>query len=225
MVNTIDSAVQHAINGGATSPAAQKTGEDLRNNFMTLLVAQLRNQDPLNPMDNAEMTSQLAQVNTVSGIEALNETLASITGQIDAGQALQAAGLIGKGVLIPGDRLLVGEEGATTPFGVELQSRAEQVNVNIVDGFGQIVRRFELGALNSGVESFVWDGTLDDGTLAPKGAYRFTVEALSDGQQMAHKALNYAQVMAVSTHYKDGPRLDLGGVNEPVKLDEIRQIL
>ncbi|GAA3540404.1 flagellar hook assembly protein FlgD [Zobellella aerophila] len=225
MANTIDGGVLSSINRGGAGTGSAGVGEDLRENFMTLLVTQLKNQDPLNPMENAEMTSQLAQINTVTGIESLNDTLSGITGQIDAGHTLQAAGLIGKGVLVPGDRLLVGEEGATTPFGIELGSSADQVNVSILDGSGQVVRRFELGAMSAGVESFVWDGTLDGGSLAPKGAYRLSVEALADGKQQSFQTLNYAQVIAISTSYKDGPRLDLGGINEPVKMSDIRQIL
>src|SRR5690606_27732989 len=86
--NAIDPNVISAMNGVAASRKSES--DDLRTNFMTLLIAQLKNQDPLNPMENAELTSQLAQINTLSGIEALNETLSGIAGQIEAGQALQA---------------------------------------------------------------------------------------------------------------------------------------
>ncbi|HEB0147936.1 TPA: flagellar hook assembly protein FlgD, partial [Serratia marcescens] len=64
--------------------------QDLHNSFLTLLVAQLKNQDPTNPMQNNELTSQLAQINTVQGIEKLNTTLGSISGQINSNQSLQA---------------------------------------------------------------------------------------------------------------------------------------
>lgn len=223
--SVIDPAVRSALNGNVGTGAPKSTSEELNANFMTLLITQLKNQDPLNPMENAELTSQLAQINTVSGIETLNKTLNGIVGQIEAGQNMQAVALIGKGVMVPGDRILAGEGGSTTPFGIELAAPASGVTASIVDGAGQVVRSFELGAVKEGVESFIWDGTLEGGELAPKGAYRVQIEALStDGNPMPVTVLNYAVVQAVTNH-KDGPRLDLGGVAAPVVMDDIRQIL
>jgi flagellar basal-body rod modification protein FlgD len=110
---------------------------DLQSSFLTLLVAQLKNQDPTNPMQNNELTTQLAQISTVSGIEKLNTTLGSVSGQINSSQSLQAASLIGHGVMIPGTTILAGTsttEGntttTTTPFGVELQ-QADKVTATI----------------------------------------------------------------------------------------------
>lgn len=91
--------------GVSTTSSSSLTGSnaaDLQSSFLTLLVAQLKNQDPTNPMENNELTSQLAQISTVSGIEKLNTTLGSISGQIDNSQSLQASNLIGHGVMIPG---------------------------------------------------------------------------------------------------------------------------
>lgn len=90
--------------GVSTTSSSSLTGSnaaDLQSSFLTLLVAQLKNQDPTNPMENNELTSQLAQISTVSGIEKLNTTLGSISGQIDNSQSLQASNLIGHGVMIP----------------------------------------------------------------------------------------------------------------------------
>lgn len=223
--SAIDPAVLGAINGKVGSAVPQSTSEELSANFMTLLITQLQNQDPLKPLENAELTSQLAQINTVSGIETLNKTLNGIVGQIEAGQNMQAVGLIGKGVMIPGDRILAGEEGFTTPFGVELAVPASDVTVSIVDASGQIVRSFGLGPVKSGVESFVWDGTLEGGDLAPEGSYRVQIEAVSEeGNALPVTILNYAVVQAVTNH-KDGPLLDLGGISDPVVMGGIRQIL
>ncbi|GGX77963.1 basal-body rod modification protein FlgD [Litchfieldella qijiaojingensis] len=224
MATTIDSSVINRLNNAGAAGGGTSKSDDLRENFMTLLVTQLQNQDPLNPMENAEMTSQLAQINTVSGIEELNSTLKGITGQIDAGHTLQAAALIGQGVLVPGDRLLVGEEG-TTPFGVELEKAADEVVVTIRDGAGQVVRSFDVGPVDAGVESFEWDGTLESGERAPEGAYQVSVEASAGDEPVVAAALNYAQVRGVSTASDGSPRLDLGGVSEQASLADIRQIL
>ncbi|MCQ4347304.1 flagellar hook assembly protein FlgD [Pseudomonas stutzeri] len=220
----IDTSTLAAINGTAAASGGKSSqADELRTNFMTLLVTQLKNQDPLNPMENAEMTSQLAQINTLSGVEELNKTLQAITGQIDAGQTLQASALIGRSVLVPGDRVLVGS-GEATPFGIELDRGADQVKVSILDGAGQAVRQFDLGAMQAGVESFVWDGTLDDGSTAPDGAYRVRVEASSDGRVQSSTVLTYARVGAISTG-SNGPLLDLGATLGRVGLQDIRQIL
>ncbi len=102
--------------------------------FLTLLVAQLKNQDPTNPMQNNELTTQLAQISTVSGIEKLNTTLGSVSGQINSAQSLQAASLIGHGVMIPGTTILAGTsttEGntttTTTPFALSCSRRRRRL--------------------------------------------------------------------------------------------------
>ncbi|HEU0277679.1 MAG TPA: flagellar hook assembly protein FlgD [Rhodanobacteraceae bacterium] len=218
----IDPAVLAALN--ATSGPQKDAAGDLQNNFMTMLITQLKNQDPLNPMDNSQMTAQLAQINTVSGIQDLNKTLQSITGQIDTGQTLQAAALIGKGVLVPGSRVLVGSDGTTTPFGFELAAPADSVQVAITDGSGQVVRSYDLGAEDAGTQSFTWDGTLADGTPAPQGAYSVAIKATSAGKAVTVTSLNYALVTGIS-HGTNGPLLDLGGIANQVGLGDIRQIL
>ncbi|WKT59754.1 flagellar hook assembly protein FlgD [Microbulbifer thermotolerans] len=224
VTNVIDSAVRDALNTTAGA-STQNAGLELQESFMTLLVAQLQNQDPMNPMENAEMTSQLAQINTVTGIQNLNDTLEGITGQLDASQLMQATSLIGKGVLVPGDRVLVGEEGVTTPFGIELPAGADDVRITIRDGNGEVVRSFEPFSLSAGTESFTWDGTTDEGTLVAEGAYTVSVQAYTNGEPVDATVLNYALVNGVSLDDQGAPLLDLGGVSEPVDLSDIRQIL
>jgi len=228
MANTIDTSVLNSLNqtAGAASGKASAT-DDLSNSFMTLLVTQLKNQDPMKPMENAEMTSQLAQINTVNGIQDLNKTLEGITSQVNTGQNLQAAALIGQGVLVPGDRIK--KEGEiTTPFGVELDAPADEVTVSISNDSGEVVRRFsadDIGALDAGVQSFTWDGTLQDGnTQAADGAYNVAIQASQGGEPASVTALNYAQVGGVLTT-DSGPRLDLGAISGQVGLEAVRQIL
>src|SRR5690554_1858978 len=121
-MNTIDSAVLNSTNQTSNNTQVASNSQEMRDNFMTLLVTQLRNQDPLNPMENNEMTSQLAQINTVSGIESLNETMQTINGQMEAAKTMQASALIGRAVLVPGERILVGNEDVT-PFGFRSEER------------------------------------------------------------------------------------------------------
>ncbi len=230
MSTTIDSNVASRVNQGGPGARDASQSADLRNNFMTLLITQLQNQDPLKPMDNHEMTSQLAQINTVSGIEQLNETLAGITDQMNAGQTLQATGLIGKGVLVPGNRVLLeqGEEGEvhTTPFGIELEQSAENVRVTIANASGQVINRYDIGPVQAGVESFTWDGMTNEGEAAVSGAYEVRVEATSGDKTVKATTLNYAVVGGVTPPDENGGvRLDLGAVYGQVGLGEVKQIL
>lgn len=223
---TIDNSILGGVNQTQT-PKTQTTGQsgsaDLQSNFMTMLITQLKNQDPLKPMDNAEMTSQLAQINMVEGVEKLNKTMTAITDQINTGQQLQATTLIGKGVLVPGDRVLVGEEGVTTPFGVELPKDADSVTVTIVNAGGVEARTFELGSMDAGMQDFTWDGKMADGSVAPPGAYQVKVVATSGGVQQEVKPLTYAVVNGVVKTADGGALLDLGGTLGRVTVGEVRK--
>lgn len=206
----------------SSTSSSSSTADDLQSNFLTLLVTQLKNQDPTNPMENNELTTQLAQINTVSGIEKLNTTLASVSSQINSSQSLQASTLIGKGVMVAGSQILAGS-GQTTPFGFELASASDKTTVTIKDASGAVVRTIDLGAQTAGVHSYTWDGSLADGTTAPDGKYSFTLAASSGSDQLVAQPLNYALVNGVTTD-TSGAVLDLGTLGTST-LDKVRQIL
>jgi len=204
---------------------------DTQDRFLTLLVTQLRNQDPLNPMENAEVTSQIAQLSTVNGIEQLNKTLQVMSGQMDFSQAMQAAALIGKGVLVPGEKIRLGHSGegdstepVATPFGFELYAAAGAVKIEILDEAGQPVRTLDLGKQDAGVHALQWDGMGDDGAPMPAGAYRVRVTALdAEGNKLASDALTYGKVGSVA-YAATGLQLDLGLVGS-CTLYDIRQVM
>ncbi|HDZ47880.1 hypothetical protein LCGC14_0150910 [marine sediment metagenome] len=227
----IDTNVLSNVNGGGSNGLSARQSDELRESFMTLLITQLQNQDPLNPMDNAEMTSQLAQINTVSGIEQLNDTLNGITQQMDAAKTLQAAGLIDKAVLVPGNNVMVSvdpENGTyATPFGIELAKPAENVEVTVTNRSGEVVYTRDLGPVAAGVESFSWGGVTNDGGSVAEGAYRVSFKATdAEGNALETQALNYALVQGVSPGAGGSDvRLDLGAIYGQVGLDQIKQIL
>lgn len=237
MSNTIDPHVISRMNQGGAGVRDASQSAELRNNFMTLLIAQMQHQDPLDPMDNHEMTTQLAQINTVSGIEDLNRTLKGITDQMHAGQTLQATALIGQGVLVPGDRVLLehgkaGEEGIeageayTTPFGIELPQSADNVRVVVTSASGQVINSYDIGPVKAGIESFTWDGRTNENELAAEGNYRVRIEATSGDKAIAANTLNYALVGGVTPPDQNGGvRLDLGAIYGQVTLDQVKQIL
>ncbi|MBS0967480.1 flagellar hook assembly protein FlgD [Chimaeribacter arupi] len=211
-----------------SSSTSASTSADLQNNFLTLLVTQLKNQDPTNPMENSELTTQLAQINTVSGIEKLNTTLGSISGQINSNQSVQSTAMIGHGVMIAGNSILAGTAAdgtvSTTPFGLELERAAGNVTATITDSSGKVVRTLDLGAQTAGVHSYSWDGLQADGTNAPDGSYSISFNASSsNGEQMVVQPLKYALVNGI-TNDSSGAVLDLG-ISGTTTLSDVRQIL
>lgn len=226
------------VNGIQTKQKSTTDGnssKELQDNFLTLLIAQMKNQDPTNPMDNSQLTSQLAQINTLAGIERLNTTLGMVSGQIDDSLSVNASNMIGKGVMVPGNKILVATselegtdnetETITTPFGFELMRDADSVIITILDENGNVVREVDLGSIPAGVSSFTWDGQLNDGTTAPDGSYTFSVNASYDGQKVSSTSLGYSVVYGViNSKVNNKVLLDLGILGS-ISIDEVRQIL
>ena len=221
-VNMNDTTTSGVNTLSGNSSITGNNAADLQSSFLTLLVAQLKNQDPTNPLQNNELTTQLAQISTVSGIEKLNTTLGSVSGQLTNNQSVQASALIGHGVMIPGSKILAGSE-ATTPFGVELQQAADKVTATITDNTGKVVRTLEIGGLTAGVHTVTWDGTATDGTTVPDGAYNVAINASNGGTQLVAQPLNFALVNGV-TLSNGKTLLDLGTYGNST-LDDIRQII
>jgi len=220
----------------ATSLALQQSGvtansaKDLQSRFLNLLVTQMRNQDPLNPMSNAELTSQLAQISTVESLENLRSTMLVINKQIDMSQAMNATSLMGKNVLIPGNKIALGAPSLTdpnvreaTPFGVGLNADAAKVEVNVLDAAGTVVRTFDMGSQNAGILSVAWDGKNEAGVTMPVGAYKMKVSATdAEGKAINAEALTYGKVNSVVP----GPelKLDLGLLGQTT-LSNIRKVI
>lgn len=204
---------------GLPASAASSAGSEQR--FLKLLVTQLNNQDPLNPLDNAQLTSQLAQMSTVSGIEKLNTAFQSLIAQSGSSQTLQSAALIGRTVLVSGSELPL-RQGSDAPFAVDLPAAADAVKATITNAAGNTVRSYDLGALPPGVKTLAWDGKGDSGTQLPDGAYMVKVQALSGGSNAAASVLTYAKVTSVAQGIA-GVSLDLEGGNK-ASLSDVRQI-
>ncbi|MGB6006920.1 flagellar hook capping FlgD N-terminal domain-containing protein [Castellaniella sp.] len=202
---------------------------DTQDRFLTLLVTQLQNQDPLNPMDNAQVTSQIAQLSTVQGIQQLNNTLLALSGQMDMSQSLQAAGLIGKDILYPGEKISLGSDPDTgaktaTPFGVDLMSAAAKTKVSILDSAGKVVREFEYDAKDAGVYPLSWDGLDSAGAPAPDGAYTVQVTASDDkGQAVSTQALTSGHINSIA-YTTEGLKLNLA-MGGKISLLDIRQVM
>lgn len=208
-----------AFPGAAKAASPSSDGSEDR--FLTLLVAQMKNQDPLNPLDNAEVTTQMAQISTVSGIEKLNAALRALAGSFGEAQSLQAAALIGREVLVAGNAIELA--GGAARGGFELQEPADQLVLTILDASGRAVHRVDLGAQAAGVHSFQWDGSDDAGAPAAPGAYRFSVSAKRGADEVSAQALAANRVLGVARD-ASGTHLDLAGVGSR-PYSSVKQIL
>ena len=202
----------------STSSTASTTSvQAQQDRFLKLLVTQMKNQDPLNPMDNAEITSQMAQLSTVTGIEKLNETLNAFT----KAQAFQSVNMIGHYVLAPGEHMDLAS--GTALGGVELASAADDVTVKIFDSKGNLVKTLDLDKLDAGVNAFTWDGKNEAGAAAADGSYTFTVTAKLNGEAVNATSLAVGKVQSVLMD-DVGPALSVSGMGL-VELGDIKQVL
>ena len=220
--NTVSPALLNTMN---TSKAAATTATDsagaTQDRFMKLLITQMKNQDPMNPLDNAQVTSQLAQLSTVTGIDKLNATMGTLKDSYQSSQALQATSLIGHGVLVPGSTTNLTDGKAV--LGMDLPGAADAVAVTIRDSAGNVVRKLDLGAQAAGTLPLGWDGKTDKGAAAANGQYSFEVSATSAGSKLKVTTLSYDQVGSVSTG-ASGTKLNLNGGGSAA-LADVREII
>lgn len=216
--NAPSQALLDSMNG--TKKSSTSSVADVQDRFMTLLVTQMKNQDPLNPMDNAQVTSQMAQLSTVTGIDKLNDTMSALISSVQVGQSYQASGMIGHNVLVSGNTLNTQGEGAY--FGVELPVGADKLSITIKDKSGNVVRNVELGAQSEGTLPLTWDGKANDGTVAANGDYKIEVAATIGTQSVEASALSYAKVLSVS-NVNGGIKLNLSN-NSSVNTADVKEI-
>jgi flagellar basal-body rod modification protein FlgD len=143
-----------ALSAGTSTNATTTNDAGSADRFLKLLVAQMKNQDPLNPMDNAQVTSQMAQINTVDGINKLNDTVKGLNAQFVQLQAMQGASLVGRNVTVQGDRLAITDAVGEGAF--ELGATSDHVKLEILSGAGLVLDTQDLGALSAGRHAFNW---------------------------------------------------------------------
>lgn len=179
------------------NPTKKKTdaATDSQSRFLTMLTSQLKNQDPMNPLDNSQMTSQLAQISTVDGINKLNTTLETMMGSFRANETMQAAAMVGRGVLVAGSHLQLVQ--GQSLGGFELAEPADKVTVSIRDSSGLEVRRLDLGDAEAGSQIFTWDGKTDSGATAADGRYSIKVSATRGDADVKASALELGTVTSI----------------------------
>ncbi|MFN3439141.1 MAG: flagellar hook assembly protein FlgD [Acidovorax sp.] len=218
MINSVTNTSSTTDTAG-TKAAAANDNEGAQDRFLKLLVAQLNNQDPMNPLDNAQMTSQIAQINTVTGIQQLNYTMLGIAEQFSSMQTMQGATMIDRTVVLEGDKLPVA--GGVGKGMFDLNSTAKDVKVEILTPGGQLVGTVNLDAKEAGRHEFEWDASKYTGSTSD---LRFKVTAL-DSKGVAVESTSLIQSKVVSTGASDG-QLTLNLANgATVTYDKVRAVL
>jgi flagellar basal-body rod modification protein FlgD len=219
MANTISPiSGSTAATAGTAVAAATTSPQDQQDRFLKLLVSQMKNQDPLAPMDNAQVTAQMAQISTVNGVTQLNDTLKSVMEQLGASQILQGASLAGHNVMVSGNTLSF--DGSTATGGFELDSASANVTLSVLDASGKVVNSVAMGAQPAGLHAFEWDGKTDTGQSAAVGQYTFKIDA---GAGVNATTLAHGRVNGVANS-ASGLQLNLGALGN-VAVANVRQIL
>ncbi len=208
----------------APPPTSRQARASLgQEDFLTLMIAQFRNQDPFKPMENGEFLGQLAQFGTVSGIEELNGAFAGLRTSLQSEQMLKAATLVGRSVLAAGDTGYLPEAGELSGA-VELEASATSVQIDVTNASGELIRRLELGAREAGLVRFEWDGRDAQGRRVDAGHYALSARVLRGRDVESVETLLDARIDSVNLGRAGQPmtlNVAGGGV---LAVDQVRRI-
>lgn len=211
------SAAQHAA---ATKKAPTELGV---NDFLKLMTTQLKNQDPLKPLDSTAFVSQLAQFGTVSGIQQMQASIGSLADSLRSSQTLSGASLVGHSVLAPASAAMM-NAGDTVRGAIDVPEGASALQITVTDASGQPVRHITLGP-QSGLTDFSWDGLTDTGAPVASGAYSFQAIANVGGTHQSASTLLVGQVASVTMDAK-GASLTLNtNALGPLALNNVRRVM
>jgi flagellar basal-body rod modification protein FlgD len=160
---------------GSTASTPAATGTLGGTDFLTLMLAQLKNQDPTSPVDSNTFLSQLASLSEVQGITSLNTSFNALSSSLSSSQALQASSLLGHQALVNTSTATLAA-GAPVTGAVNVPQTTSQVVLNISNSSGVLVSQINLGAQTAGLTSFSWNGMTSAGTQAPAGTYTLTAQ-------------------------------------------------
>ncbi|WP_290874348.1 flagellar hook capping FlgD N-terminal domain-containing protein [Aquabacterium sp.] len=196
MATTSAATSSAAATAASVTAATTKAGttNEASDRFLKLLVTQMQNQDPLNPMDNAQVTSQMAQIQTVTGVEKLNTTMTDLGANLTQMQMLQGAGLVGHNVWLEGNQLTVNDQGVASG-GFDLASSAGAVHIDILNKAGKVIDSIDQSAVAAGRQGFTWTAPSDIDTTG----LSFKVTATTGKTAVGSTSLMQDRVNAVST--------------------------
>lgn len=186
--------------GNVAEPAGKRPNNDEelgKTAFLELMIAQIQNQDPLEPAKNEAFIAQLAQFSSLEGIQNLNESMDGLVGSMRAGLTMDAAALVGRNVLAPTNQTLLNGNGGIAGT-IDVDEATANLKLEVRDANGVVVRRFEMGAQPAEEMRFDWDGISDAGTPAPQGVYQVSAYTEIDGARNEFAISLPQQVVSVS---------------------------
>lgn len=195
-----------------------------KNMFMKLLLAQIKNQNPLNPADQTEFVAQLAQFSTLEGIQNLNSSVQDISSMYRSTQALQATALVGRDVLVPGNIGYL-EAGSKIEGTIAAGQASGDITMIVKDAKGAVVATRDLGNIGDAETPFSWDGTDNNGNPLAAGLYSVSIEGNSGGNNRALETNIYSRVNSVSiVNNQGGMMLNLNGIGQvsSTSIQEVR---
>jgi flagellar basal-body rod modification protein FlgD len=207
---------------GMTPPTTQTSGTTSQDTFLTLMMTQLQNQDPMQPLQSGEFLSQLAAFETAAGVDGIQSSVGQLNQSLYTSQALQAASLLGHNVLTDGSTVTLGDTNSVSGF-VDLTESASPVEVQVKDASGAVVRTLDLGSQAAGRASFEWDGTDTAGNRLPPGQYTLSCDVSVNGATEAATVLTSAAVQSVTLDGAD-ILLNLAGGSQ-IPFSQVTEIL
>jgi len=205
----------------AAKNAASKAPTMGQADFLKLMTAQMKNQDPFDPVDNTQMVAQMAQFSSLAGITEMGSTLKAIADKLGATSMQDAVSYVGRTVLTPGN-VAYGRASGGIAGAIELGANASNVTVAISDANGQLLHSADLGAQKAGTVSYDWDGKTAAGADAGAGPFTVSISANDGSGSVAANSLVWAPVTSVSTT-SGAAVLTLPGIGE-VPATAVRQI-
>jgi flagellar basal-body rod modification protein FlgD len=198
-VSNLNTLLNPSAAAAASSAAAGNSnglGGLTMGDFLTLMTAQLKNQDPLNPTDSNQFLNQLSELSTVEGISQLNTTMSTLSNSMLSSQAVSSANLVGKSVLAPANAANY-TSGSTLTGAVQVPTGATGVLVTISNAGGAVVNQFAVPAV-PGLQSFSWNGTAANGAAVPSGTYSVSAVAEVGGAGQAASTLLNGTISSVT---------------------------
>ncbi|KZY63134.1 flagellar biosynthesis protein FlgD [Oleiphilus sp. HI0071] len=218
--NAVDPLSGYRLEG---SQEAAKKGDLGKNEFLELMIAQLENQNPLEPQDNGAFISQLAEFSALEEMQQISSTVDSFSEQFQSSQALQASAMVGRNVLVPGADSPLLSDGTISGM-IDLPSGTSNLSVSILNGSGELVRRIDMGQQFAGSVPFSWDGKNEQGDVMPNDRYTIKAESKTSTGSEQLDTLFASQVISVSIAQGGGAvTLNLAGLGS-VPIESVREI-
>ncbi|BAP44145.1 flagellar hook assembly protein FlgD [Pseudomonas sp. LJDD11] len=184
--NDVSAKFVNSLQNPTSTKVEQKTGTSAlgKDAFLQLLVTQMKNQNPLDPQDNTQFVSQLAQFSSLESMQNLTSSVDAIATTYKSSQALQASSLVGRSVMVDAGSVYV-EAGKGLTGSVVLPASSTSTKISVYDAEKNLVDTIDMGSKSAGTQSFTWDGLKDDGTAFPAGTYTFSANASINGSGTA----------------------------------------